>query len=279
MTTARGPRGFPVAITGTDVILSRDYFVGGVTTRWHKPPVDDPARACVFVRVRAAGGGGGGGYNGVSHGGGGGGGGGGYSEESIPYIDCPTLLTIMSGSEGQGGAFATVDDGTDGGDATVTGEGVFVGATGGKGGLAGAVSPGSASAGGAGGMPMVASGKTCSIPGWNGGDGGQGYNTGGAASDGGNSFCGGGGGGGGAQSGQPNGAGGVSGRSIGVATNAGGTGGEGSPDPDATAGTVFGGGGGGGGANQDGADGAPALVEILILREWNSSVFSDRFEG
>lgn len=267
----RTPRGFPQRLVGRDVVIHRKYYAGSGSRTWQKPPVDDPASACVFVRVTGPGGGGGAGYNGVSHGGGGGGGGGAYSELAIPYLECPGTLAISIGAEGAGGAYSTADAGTDGANVTVTGGAWFVGAEGGKGGAVGLTVPSTPAAGGAGGRPLVASGFPCSVPGFDGGAGGDGYNST-AAEDGASSFRGGGGGGGGGKSGQPPGAGGASG-----SAGSGGVGGEGYGSAEATSGSVFGGGGGGGGANQDGYDGAPGLVEILVLRDWHAGAFSENF--
>lgn len=85
------------------------------------------------VLIRVWGGGAGGHGNQVGGGGGGvGGGGGGFNEVAYRYSDITSTLAVVIGQGGAGGAWSGVGlPGVSGGDTTVTGTGVFVGASGG----------------------------------------------------------------------------------------------------------------------------------------------------
>lgn len=86
-----------------------------VTQNWTVPA------GVTRVRVRACGGGGGGGYTSAGTGGdhGGGGGGGGYIEQVFTVV-AATNFTYQVGAGGPGGPITGDNDGTDGGDTTVT---------------------------------------------------------------------------------------------------------------------------------------------------------------
>lgn len=94
-------------------------------------PLGHDANDTVLIRTV---GGGAGGHGNISNGGGGGvgGGGGGFNELAYRYSDVPATLDVVVGAGGAGGAWSGVGlPGANGGDTTVTGTGVFVGASGG----------------------------------------------------------------------------------------------------------------------------------------------------
>ncbi len=208
----------------------------------------------VTIQATAPGGGGGGAQFNGSTLAGAGGGGGAFASGSVPVTPLATY-TVTIGSPGTGGSgavFSPAGDGTDGGDASFTGDSaVAVVAKGGKGGQ------GNAGTGGAGGL---ASGSTGDVK-HSGGSGGNGLASASAAGSGGGGAAGtdNDGSNGVAATGTTEGAGGAGG------STGGGHGGSGSNTGGNnlnTGLTVPGGGGGGGGFHFDGGPGAGGQIVI-----------------
>ena len=119
MTLGRGPRGFPVGITGKSRIVAHTRFTTAGTHKYFKPQVDDPEDCTVVLRTWA---GGGGGDNVPAFSGGGGG----FNERAYPYTDIPACLSCVVGAGG------TAPSG-DGGDSYIDDDVIDVGASGGIG--------------------------------------------------------------------------------------------------------------------------------------------------
>lgn len=121
MTLGRGPRGFPVGITGKSRIIAHTRFTTAGTHKYFKPQVDDPEDCTVVLRTWA---GGGAGDNGPTITGGGGGG---FNERAYPYTEIPAYLSCVVGAGG------TAPSGS-GGDSYIDDDVIDVAATGGTGG-------------------------------------------------------------------------------------------------------------------------------------------------
>lgn len=120
MTLGRGPRGFPVGITGKSRIIAHTRFTTAGTHKYFKPQVDDPEDCTVVLRTWA---GGGAGDNVPTTGGGGGG----FNERAYPYTEIPACMSCVVGAGG------TAPSGN-GGDSYIDDDVIDVAATGGTGG-------------------------------------------------------------------------------------------------------------------------------------------------
>lgn len=224
-----------------------EYVFDSVGTFEWTPPAGLDDRFTVLIDACAAGGGGCGNQS-VGNGGGGGGGGG-RVRRAFRGNEIAGSLTVVVPAGGAGGAWSGVSlPGAAGGDATVTGADLFVGASGGEG--------GTTSGGGAGGSPLVASGLPCSMPGF---DGAAGAPEVGSVTA--STFWGGAGG-----SGATGGTGGSS-----AFAGAGGA--------VLTAGDAPGGGGGAAtnAYQSTGGDGGRGEVRIVVIRGWYPTIFTNTY--